>query len=89
MGMARQAYPKSSFRPRNLKTQTEATIKDQHRVRGKAEIVVWDVDLFSDDVVRVYRSANHKNLAVYRHGEIVDAEPTLPGWKMPVDELFA
>jgi hypothetical protein len=26
---------------------------------------------------------------VYRRGEVAEAEPALPGWSMPVDELFA
>lgn len=51
--------------------------------------VVWDVDLLSDDVVKVYRADDPENPAVYRRGESADAEPALSGWKMPVDDLFA
>jgi Uma2 family endonuclease len=51
-------------------------------------LVVWDVDLLSDDVVRVYRANNPENSTIYRRGEIADAEPAVPGWTMPVDELF-
>jgi Uma2 family endonuclease len=50
--------------------------------------VVWDVDLLSDDVVRVYRSSDPDNPKIYRRGEIAEAEPAVPGWRMPVDELF-
>jgi len=51
-------------------------------------LVVWDVDLLSDDVVRVYRANNPENSTIYRRGEIADAEPAVPGWTMPVDDLF-
>jgi Uma2 family endonuclease len=50
--------------------------------------VVWDVDLESDDVIRVYRASAIDEPTVYRRGEMAEAEPAVPGWKMPVDELF-
>jgi Uma2 family endonuclease len=50
--------------------------------------VVWDVDLLSDDVVKKYRSTDPDNPTIYRRGEIADAEPAVPGWTMPVDDLF-
>jgi Uma2 family endonuclease len=51
-------------------------------------LVVWDVDLLSDDVVRVYRSSDPEKAAIYRRGEIAEAEPAVPGWTMAVDDLF-
>ncbi len=50
--------------------------------------VVWDVDLLSEDVVRVYRAGDPDNPAVYRRGETAEAQPAVPGWTMPVDDLF-
>jgi Uma2 family endonuclease len=50
--------------------------------------VVWDVDLRSDDVVRVYRAANPDHANIYHRGEVAEAEPAVPGWAMKVDELF-
>lgn len=50
--------------------------------------VVWDVDLDGDDVVRVYRASSPESPTVYRRGEVAEAEPAVPGWTMPVDELF-
>jgi Uma2 family endonuclease len=50
--------------------------------------VVWDVDLESDDVVRVYRATSPETPTVYRRGELAEAEPAVPGWTMRVDELF-
>jgi Uma2 family endonuclease len=52
-------------------------------------LVVWDVDLLSEDVVRVYRAGEPERPTVYRRGELAEAEPAVPGWRMPVDDLFA
>ena len=51
-------------------------------------LVVWDVDLLGDDVVRVYRASNPETATAYHRGEIAEAEPAVPEWKMPVDDLF-
>ena len=51
-------------------------------------LVVWDVDLLSDDVVRVYRASSPESATIYRRGEIAEAEPAVPSWTMPVDDLF-
>ncbi|MCI0335981.1 MAG: Uma2 family endonuclease [Acidobacteria bacterium] len=50
--------------------------------------VVWDVDLLSEDVVRVYRADTPENPTIYRRGELAEAETALPGWRMAVDDLF-
>jgi Uma2 family endonuclease len=51
-------------------------------------LVVWDVDLLSDEVVRVYRTDNPDYPTIYGRGETADAEPAVPGWTMSVDDLF-
>ena len=50
--------------------------------------VVWDVDVLSDDAVRVYRSSAPDTPTIYRRGDTAEAEPAVPGWAMPVDDLF-
>jgi Uma2 family endonuclease len=40
-------------------------------------LVVWDVDLRSEDVVRVYRASDPENSTVYRRGELAEAEPAV------------
>jgi len=50
--------------------------------------VVWDVDLLGTDVVRVYVATNPDVPRVYRRGDLAEAEPAVPGWRMTVDELF-
>jgi Uma2 family endonuclease len=51
-------------------------------------LVVWDVDTLKDHVVRAYRASDPENPAIFHRGERADAEPALPGWSMPVDDLF-
>ena len=51
-------------------------------------LVVWDVDLVGEDVVRVYRNTDPGSSTVYRRGEEAEAEPALPGWRIPVNSLF-
>jgi Uma2 family endonuclease len=50
--------------------------------------VVWDVDLTSEEIVRVYRADSADEPAIYRRGDLADAEPAVPGWTMQVDDLF-
>lgn len=50
--------------------------------------VVWDVNLQSNDVVRVFRKDSPDEPIIYRRGETAEAEPALPGWTMPIDDLF-
>ena len=51
--------------------------------------VVWDVDLLDEAVVKKYLPASATTpAAVFRRGEVADAEPAVPGWRMPVDHLF-
>jgi Uma2 family endonuclease len=50
--------------------------------------VVWDVDLQSEDVVKVYKHTNPDNPVIYRRGDLAEAEPAVPNWTMSVDDLF-
>jgi Uma2 family endonuclease len=50
--------------------------------------VVWDVDLLSEDVVKSYKASDPDNPVVFRRGDVADAEPAVPGWRMAVDDLF-
>lgn len=52
-------------------------------------LAVWDVDLLSEDVIRSYAANNPENPTIFRRGDIANAEPALPGWTIPVDDLFA
>lgn len=49
---------------------------------------VWDVDVLRENLVRAYRAADPDHAILYRPGDVADAEPAVPGWRFPVDELF-
>ncbi|HEX8148184.1 MAG TPA: Uma2 family endonuclease [Pyrinomonadaceae bacterium] len=49
---------------------------------------VWDVDLIGRDTVKVFRAPDPDNPTIYRRGDMAEAEPAVPGWTMPVDDLF-
>jgi Uma2 family endonuclease len=51
-------------------------------------LVVWDVDLHGEDVIRSFRTDAPEAPTVFRRGEIASAEPAVPGWTMEVDELW-
>ena len=51
-------------------------------------VVVWDVDLLSPDVIKSYKASDPDNSLIFQRGDIADAEPAVPGWRMAVEELF-
>ena len=51
-------------------------------------LVVFDVDVLSPNVIRKYSASDPSNPVVFRRGDVADAEPAVPGWRFPVDELF-
>jgi Uma2 family endonuclease len=52
-------------------------------------LVVWDVDLLSNDVIKSYNASDPESPVIFRRGDNPDAEPAVPEWRMPVDDLFA
>jgi len=51
-------------------------------------LVVWDVDVLRERVVRVYRASNPAAATVYREGEVAEAEPALMRWSVAVADIF-
>jgi Uma2 family endonuclease len=51
-------------------------------------LVVWDADVLRTEEVRKYTADDPETPVVFRRGDVADAEPAVPGWKMPVDDLF-
>ena len=51
-------------------------------------LVVWDVDPLAA-CVHVYRSDRPDPPVTFRRGQVADAEPAVPGWRMAVDRIFA
>jgi Uma2 family endonuclease len=50
-------------------------------------LVVWDVDPIAEKV-HAYRADNPTQPKTFHRGDIADAEPAVPGWRIPVDEMF-
>ena len=50
--------------------------------------VVWDVDLLSADVIKSYKASDPDQPVIFRRGDMADAEPAVPGWRMVVEALF-
>jgi Uma2 family endonuclease len=67
---------------------------ERARTRKRADyfaagtLVVWDVDLLSEDIVRVYRASTPDMPTAYRRGDLAEADPGVPGWRLAVDDLF-
>ena len=51
-------------------------------------LVVWDVDVLHERVVRVYRADEPNRPTTYHGDDVAEAEPALPGWTMPVRDLL-
>uniref|UniRef100_A0A7C2JWU1 Uma2 family endonuclease n=1 Tax=Schlesneria paludicola TaxID=360056 RepID=A0A7C2JWU1_9PLAN len=51
-------------------------------------LVVWDVDLLSNDVIQVYRASDPETPTIYRPGDVAEAEPAVPGWTVAVNDLL-
>jgi Uma2 family endonuclease len=51
-------------------------------------LVVWDVDLLSADVIKVYRASAPDQPTIYRRGDTAEAETAVPGWRLAVNDLF-
>ena len=49
--------------------------------------VVWDVDPVNM-CIRSYRADSPETAVVFQKGDVVDAEPAVPGWRISVAELF-
>jgi Uma2 family endonuclease len=50
-------------------------------------LIVWDVDPIGK-CIRVYHATTPDDPAVFKEGQLADAEPAVPGWRVAVDDLF-
>jgi Uma2 family endonuclease len=71
--------------------QAEAEMRDKRADYFAAGTqVVWDVDLLSADVIRCYHTPHSDTPAViFRRGDTAHADTILPGWSLPVNDLFS
>ena len=50
-------------------------------------LVVWDVDPLAKTITR-YRAADPLTPQVFGPGDLADAEPAVPGWRVKVDDVM-
>jgi Uma2 family endonuclease len=50
--------------------------------------VIWDVDPVAESIAK-YDATNLAAPTIFHRGEVADAEPALPGWRLNVDDVFA
>jgi len=50
--------------------------------------IVWDVDTVAE-CIHVYHSLNPDHPVTFQKGQMVDAEPAVPGWRVAVDWIFS
>jgi Uma2 family endonuclease len=62
--------------------------RKRHDYFAAGTLVVWDVDIQGENAVTVYRHNDPDNPTIYRRGDVAEAEPAVPGWRMPVNDLF-
>ncbi len=69
--------------------RAEVRLADKrHDYFAAGTLVVWDIDLRSPQVVRVYRSSHPEEPTIYRDNEQAEAEPALPGWSVRVRDFL-
>lgn len=51
-------------------------------------LVVWDVDVLRGREIRSYHAARPHDPEIFHSGEQAHAEPALPGWSFPVDDIL-
>ena len=51
-------------------------------------LVVWDVDVERDGFVHSYLASQPESPQILRRGDVAEAEPAVPGWRLPVNNLF-
>jgi Uma2 family endonuclease len=49
---------------------------------------VWDVDMQGPHVIRSYFRDDPDEPVIFRKGDLADAGDAVPGWSIPVDNLF-
>ncbi len=79
-----------------VRSEGDYGIKAEQKIEAKRKdyftagtLVVWDVDVLKDELLKVYRVNDPDNPTIHRRGDMAEAEPAVPGWTMPVDDLFA
>lgn len=78
-----------------VRSDTDYGPKAEQRIAEKRRdyfaagtLCMWDVDLLSQDVIKSYLATDPDNPIIFRRGDQANAGDAVPGWSMPVDDLF-
>ena len=92
-GLFLEGAPVFAVEVRSTEDYGKAAEKKMARKRADyfsaGTLVVWDVDVLREKVIRVYRSSDPLTPTIHRKGDTANAEPALPGWQLAVDEVFS
>jgi Uma2 family endonuclease len=64
----------------------EEDVKKREDYFQAGTLVVWDVDVVKETIVR-HQTGNPSSVT-FRRGDVADAEPAVPDWRVNVDEVF-
>ena len=85
---------KGGDRPRHVRSPEDYGLEAERRLAAKradyfaaGTRAVWDVDLDGGNV-KLHLAVDPGHAVVVPRGTYAHAEPVLPGWSMPVDDLF-
>lgn len=99
----RGPFPKNPMRFINGAPHFAAEVRSENDYTPSAELemaekradyfaagteVVWDVDPIAE-VIHCYRASDPEHPATFRRGDLADAEPAVPDWRVPVDWIFS
>jgi Uma2 family endonuclease len=74
---------------RDYGSKAEQRIAEKRRDYFAAgTLCLWDVDLLNPDVIKSYFANDPDNPVIFRRGDVANAGEAVPGWSMPVDDLF-
>lgn len=84
--------PDFALEVRSENDYTPSALREQALKRADyfdaGTLVVWDVDPIAQ-VIASYRSTDPNHATIFQVSDHADAEPALPGWRVPVAGLFA
>lgn len=77
-----------------VRSENDYTPKAEREIAAKRDDyflagtqIVWDVDPVAETIAS-YKASDPNSPVVYRRGDVADAEPALPGWRVKVDDVL-
>ena len=81
--LAVEVRSENDYSPKALREMAEK--REDYFLAGTQ--TVWDVDPLAETIAK-YSATSPTSPTIFKCGDIADAEPALPGWRLTVDEVF-